>query len=210
MSEPFIGQIMQVGFSYPPRGWQLCAGQIIAIQQNSALFALLGTTFGGNGQTTFALPDARGRAFVGVGQGPGLSNYTWGEVTGTEQNTLLISNMPAHNHTATFQGIQGATTASGTLAAVTTTTGAVNTPSAGAQLTTAPNAGAAQVKIYAPSGTGSNPVNLGGLDVQGGNFTPQGTVTVGVNGGNIPVNNIQPVLAVYTCIAMEGIFPSRN
>src|SRR5215211_4319727 len=104
MSEPFIGQIMLVPYNFAPRGWAFCAGQILPIAQNTALFSLLGTTFGGNGQTTFALPDLRGRAPIGQGQGPGLSNISLGEAAGTETVTLLSTNMPAHSHTVTCDG----------------------------------------------------------------------------------------------------------
>jgi microcystin-dependent protein len=82
--EPFLGQIQAFGFNFAPRGWAQCQGQLLAINTNTALFSLLGTTYGGNGQTTFALPDFRGRTMVGQGQGPGLSAYTIGQVGGTE------------------------------------------------------------------------------------------------------------------------------
>ena|SRR5688572_20065966 len=100
MSEPFLGMICQVGFNFAPRGWALCNGQILSIAQNTALFSLLGTTYGGNGQTTFALPDLRGRVPIHAGQGPGLSNYDLGQVAGAEAITLTVANMPTHNHTA--------------------------------------------------------------------------------------------------------------
>lgn len=98
MDNPFIGMIALFGFNFPPKGWAYCNGQLIAIASNSALFALLGTMYGGDGRVTFALPDLRGRVPIGMGQGPGLSDYVQGEVSGTETTTLLISNMPAHNH----------------------------------------------------------------------------------------------------------------
>jgi microcystin-dependent protein len=96
---PFLGGIFMFAGNFAPRGYALCQGQILAISQNTALFSILGTTYGGNGQTTFALPDLRGRAPVGQGQGPGLSSITLGEVAGTESATMLTTNMPAHNHT---------------------------------------------------------------------------------------------------------------
>src|SRR5690242_16195919 len=96
---PFLGCIFMFAGNFAPRGYALCQGQILPIAQNTALFSLLGTTFGGNGQTTFALPDLRSRAAVGVGQGPGLSNIDLGEVAGTESVTLTINNLPSHNHT---------------------------------------------------------------------------------------------------------------
>jgi len=96
--EAYIGLITMFAGNFAPRGWQLCAGQLLSIAQNTALFSILGTTYGGNGQTTFALPDLRSRVPVGQGQGPGLSNYVLGEVTGTENVSILITNMPAHTH----------------------------------------------------------------------------------------------------------------
>lgn len=95
MSEPFIAQIMMFGGNFAPRGWALCNGQILSIAQNTALFSLLGTTYGGNGQTTFALPDLRSRVPVHPGQGPGLSSYSLGQAGGSESVTLLQSNLPA-------------------------------------------------------------------------------------------------------------------
>ena len=97
-TEPYLGSIAMFAGNFEPRGWAFCAGQLMSIAQNTALFAILGTTFGGDGRTTFALPDLRGRGPVGTGQGPGLSNIQLGELAGAESVTLLASNMPAHNH----------------------------------------------------------------------------------------------------------------
>jgi microcystin-dependent protein len=107
MSEPFIGQIMMFAGNFAPKGWAFCDGSILSIAQNTALFSILGTTYGGNGQTTFALPDLRGRVPIQPGQGPGLSPHTLGEMSGVENVTLLITNMPAHNHTLAASGAQG-------------------------------------------------------------------------------------------------------
>lgn len=96
--EPFIGQIAFVAFNYAPRGWAECNGQVLPIAPNTALFSLLGTTYGGNGQTTFQLPDMRGRVLVHAGQGPGLSNYVQGQTGGQESVTLTTGQMPAHSH----------------------------------------------------------------------------------------------------------------
>jgi microcystin-dependent protein len=98
MSEPFIGQIMQFGGNFAPRGWALCNGQLQSIAQNSALFSILGTTYGGDGITTFALPDLRGRLPMHPGNGPGLTPRQLGEASGTETVTLTTSQMPAHTH----------------------------------------------------------------------------------------------------------------
>ncbi|MBD2386866.1 phage tail protein [Cylindrospermum sp. FACHB-282] len=96
MSEPFIGQIILFAGNYAPKGWALCQGQILSISQNQALFSILGTTYGGNGQTTFGLPDLRGRFPIGTGQGPGLTNRDLGELAGSER--LTASQLPAHTH----------------------------------------------------------------------------------------------------------------
>jgi microcystin-dependent protein len=97
--DPILASIMIFGGNFAPKGWAFCNGQILSINQNQALFSLLGTTYGGNGTTNFALPDLRGRVPMHMGQGPGLSNYVLGQSAGTETNTILVSNMPAHNHT---------------------------------------------------------------------------------------------------------------
>lgn len=104
MDTPFIAGIVLFAGNFSPRGWAFCQGQILPIAQYTALFSLLGTTFGGNGQTTFALPDLRGRVPIHPGQGPGLSNYILGQQGGTETHTLTIDEMPAHNHTVGAHG----------------------------------------------------------------------------------------------------------
>ena len=96
--EPFLGFISMFGFGFAPRGWATCDGQLLSIAQNTALFSLLGTTYGGNGQTTFALPDLQGRVAVHTGQGPGLSPRDLGEVGGVENVTLTTQQIPAHTH----------------------------------------------------------------------------------------------------------------
>jgi microcystin-dependent protein len=103
MSEPFVGQISIGGFNFAPRGWAQCNGQLMPIQQNTALFALLGTTYGGNGQTTYALPDLRGRAPMCFGNGPGLTPRPLGDVTGSESVALLPTEMPTHTHAVSAQ-----------------------------------------------------------------------------------------------------------
>lgn len=197
MSEPFIGQIEYFGFNFAPRNWAFCNGQLLPINQNAALFSLLGTTYGGNGTTTFALPDLRGRTAIHWGSGPGLSNYSLGQVSGTETVTLLTTQMPAHVHSATYtpttQPVINAATAKAT----------ASIPSAGALLARSvddsPNPGA-QVRIYAPAGT-TPTVSLGGVNVAG---------TTAIAGSNVPVSNLPPYLTINTCIALFGIFPSRN
>lgn len=98
MSDPFIGEIRMFGGNFAPRGWAFCEGQLLAIAQNTALFSLFGTTYGGDGRTTFGLPDLRGRAPIHPGQGPGLTSRTLGERGGAESTTLSVANLPAHTH----------------------------------------------------------------------------------------------------------------
>src|SRR4029078_9854185 len=98
MSEPFLAEIVMFAGNFAPRGWAFCQGQILSIAQNTALFSLLGTTYGGNGQTTCELRDLRGRVPVGTAQGPGLPSINLGEPAGEPTHTLIITEMPAHNH----------------------------------------------------------------------------------------------------------------
>lgn len=117
MSEPFIGEIRNFGFTFAPRGWAQCQGQMMSIQQNTALFSLLGTTYGGNGQTTFGLPDLRGRTAISVGQGPGLGNRTQGEVGGVEQVTLTSQQVAPHTHGVTASSQAAAKSPAGSVPA---------------------------------------------------------------------------------------------
>ncbi len=107
--EPFIGQVMIFAGNFAPRGWAFCSGQILSIEQHQALFSILGTIYGGDGRTTFALPDLRGRAPIHTGQGPGLSSYREGERGGQETVTLTTNEIPSHNHSAsmTLKGSTG-------------------------------------------------------------------------------------------------------
>lgn len=107
MSNPFLGEIRMFGCNFAPRGWAFCNGQLLSITQNTALFSLLGTTYGGNGTTTFGLPDLRGRVPIHFGTGPGLSPYSQGQIGGTENVTLLTTQIPAHNHTVNAVGTGG-------------------------------------------------------------------------------------------------------
>ena len=174
MSSPFLGQIQLFPYNFAPRGWAFCSGQTLSIAQNTALFSLLGTTYGGNGQTTFALPDLRGRVPISSGQGPGLSSYDLGQVGGTETDTLTINNLPSHQHTvAPFCN---------------SSEGGAATPAAGFMGKTGGDG------IYAAAHDNS----------------PMGATPSGLTGGNQPFQIIQPYLTLNYCIALQGIFPSRN
>ena len=108
MSNAFIGQIQPFGLNFAPRNWAMCNGQILSIAQNTALFSLLGTTYGGNGQTTFALPNLQSRFPLHFGQGPGLSSYALGQQAGGESDTLTINQIAAHNHAVVINASTGA------------------------------------------------------------------------------------------------------
>lgn len=108
MSEPFVGEIRMFAGNFAPRGWAFCDGQLLAVSQNDALFSLFGTIYGGDGRTTFGLPDLRGRIPVHVGTGPGLSNRRLGAKNGAERETLTVNQLPAHTHQ--FQASQGSAT----------------------------------------------------------------------------------------------------
>jgi microcystin-dependent protein len=107
--DPFVGQLLLGAFNFAPLGYALCHGQVLSIQQNTALFSLIGTNYGGNGVTTFALPDLRGRVPVGAGLGPGLSDYVMGQAEGSEVVNLSVSELPAHSHS--IQGVGGGSSA---------------------------------------------------------------------------------------------------
>jgi microcystin-dependent protein len=171
--EPFIGEIMMTGYSFCPRGYAETNGQLLAISQNTALFSLLGTTFGGDGRVTFALPDLRGRVPIGQGQGPGLSSYTLGQVGGAESFTLTVGQMPAHNH-----GVQ------------------------------ATNANADK------AGPGSKfpavEPNLTNMYHDGPPNRLMNSEMITPTGQNQPVGHRSPYLTLRFCIALQGVFPSRN
>ena len=187
--EAFIGTILAFAGNFAPRGWMMCQGQLLPINQYSALFAILGTTYGGNGQTTFGLPDLRGRTLVGMGQGPGLSNVAQGQQWGTENVTLLTTQIPAHTHPTTV-ALNAA--ANDVTALSNVATGNTFASDAGGR------GGAPVPAIYSASKT---TVALGALAA---------TATAGVAGGSQGHPNVQPSLGINYIICLEGIFPSRQ
>jgi microcystin-dependent protein len=204
MSDPFLGEIKMVGFSFAPRGYALCAGQQMAIQQNSALFSLLGTTFGGNGQTTYGLPDYRGRAPIGMGQGPGLTFVNQGEVGGVESTTLNLLQMPIHNHAAVATATA---TSTGSLQVASTSSNPSATPSTTNNVLAASGGGPGSATIWSDQ-IGSTPVTLANLETI--NTTVGVNVTLQTAGGSQPVALRNPYMGTNFIIATEGIFPSRN
>ena len=193
-----LAEIRMFAGNFSPRGWQFCNGQLLAISQWTAVFALVGTTYGGDGQTTFAVPDFRGRVAVGTGTGNGLSNVQLGQMSGTETVALFITQIPAHNHTATA-GTGGTGTA--TLNAVTANG---NTQSPSGNYIAASRT--ASVASYIASGT-TAAMNAGSITLS--NITA-GAPTIGITGGSGPHSNMQPYLGINYIICVEGIFPSRD
>jgi microcystin-dependent protein len=191
MSQPYLGQIEAFPYGFVPKNWLACAGQLLPINQYQALFALLGTTYGGNGTTNFQLPDLRGRAAVGQGNGAGLTPRVIGETLGETNHTLLISELPAHNH------MMAAASTAPTASDVATPGPTVVLANATYTVTIAPPPPApttAAMNLYA-----SGNVN-----------TPLAPTAIGQAGGSQPHPNMMPYLALQFCIAMSGIFPSRN
>ena len=205
MSDPYLGEIRMVGFNFAPTGWALCQGQLLAISQNSALFSLLGTFYGGNGQSNFQLPNLQGRSPVGVGQGLGLTNINIGEMGGTENTTLTIANMPQHTHAAT----QAAGTATGNIAlpATTSTASTSETGVPGPTAVLGPiSSGGRPLGLY--STASDNPTTLKPFSVT--LPTTAGAITNSLTGSNVPVALRNPYLGINFCIALQGVFPSRG
>lgn len=180
MDLPFLGEMLLISFNYAPKGWALCNGQLLPINQNQALFSLLGTTYGGNGQTTFALPDMRGRAPVHVGAG-----YTQGQRGGEEAHTLTISELPGHIHPMSGDAVRAATSNFNVAAENYSLGKSIGVPSSGA--TFAEN-------IY------DNAVPSGAL----------ASGVVGNSGGSQPHQNMQPYIVMNWIIALQGIYPSQT
>jgi microcystin-dependent protein len=182
MSNPFISMIEAFGFNFAPRGWALCAGQTLPINQNQALFSLLGTTFGGDGRTTFNLPDLRGRLALGFGQGAGLSPHDLGAASGEEAHQLLSSEVPSHAHTLNATNnsqSNGTNVPSGSVLMGSGYGIEANNPEENIYSNTAPTVAMA-------------------------------ASAVGAAGGGGPHENRMPFLTINYCIALQGIFPSRN
>ncbi|RIV85979.1 phage tail protein [Aurantiacibacter zhengii] len=174
---PMIGEIVPYAFTFCPRDWAHADGQLLSIAQNTALFSLYGTTYGGDGRTTFALPDLRGRVPMGQGTGPGLTTRQMGQRFGSETNTLSINQMPAHNHDP-------------------------------------------RMNVSTSDAISRNPINSyfaqsadnkfeAGTNVTGDQMAP-GAISSSTVGGSQAVNNIAPTLVLRYCVALYGIFPSRN
>jgi len=181
MAQQYLSELRVFGFGFPPKGWALCNGQLLAINQNQALFALIGTTYGGNGTTNFQLPNFQGRTMLGVGKSPiSGAQYVWGEIGGVENVTLLPTQMPNHTHLVAAQTVAANSTVAAT-AKIAVVKNTVTTTDV--------------INVYA---TGVAP-NVA--------LEPR---TIGSAGNNTPHTNMPPFLVMNICIATTGLFPSRN
>lgn len=179
--EGFIGQIMMFGGNFAIRSWALCNGQLLAISQNTALFSILGTTYGGDGRTTFGLPDMRGRSPMGEGNGPGLTDRRLGQKFGVEDVVLNTTQIPSHAHPAT------------------TTTQIAVSAAAGGESTV-------NGQHIANHTSAFNEDPTAGATLAGATSS----TTVGNAGGNLSHNNMQPNQVVTFLICIQGVFPSRS
>jgi len=199
--EGYIGEVRHFAGNFEPRSWNFCRGQQMSIANYTALYALIGTTYGGDGMTTFNLPDFRGRVALGTGQGPGLTNVVIGAISGTEQVTLIQTNLPAHNHAVTTTPINPGLTVS-----VNSAQASTHTPTAGMSIASAGYmaSGSFVENLGFNTATPAVALNPGTVDMS------SLTVNNSTAGGSGPHNNMQPYLAVNFIICIEGIFPSRN
>ncbi|YCM46715.1 tail fiber protein [Verrucomicrobiaceae bacterium 227] len=173
MSEPFLSELRMFGFNFPPRGWSSCDGQLLPINQNQALFSLLGTTYGGDGRTTFALPELRGRSPRGMGISDQGQSAPLGQKSGAETDTINVTTMPSHSHGFNVDP-----------------NGSTETTPGGHFL-----------------GVDTDPVMYHPVDSP---VTLMDEEDLTSSGGGLPHDNMQPFLAINFCIAMVGLFPSRN
>ncbi len=180
--DSYLGAVFCFGFNFPPYGWAQCNGQVFPISGNEALFSLIGTTYGGDGVTTFALPNIQGRVPIGTGQGPGLANYVLGQIGGVESVTLAVNNLPAHTHpgTATIP--------------VSSAAGDSNDPSG-------------RYFARSSSAVGNTYSGTSGV-VMAGPLT--GTSGTAGTGSPVPISLMNPYQTLNYCISIYGIFPSRN
>jgi len=191
-SDPFIGEISLVAFSYAPDGWAHCDGRLLPVSQYGALYSLIGATYGGDGVSTFALPDLRGRSAIGAGAGQGLSPVPLGAYLGQESVELLQSQLPTHTHAASF--------ASGGARPVGYSGGGSLTDPTGAVPANPVGEGGAALPAFAPAAEANG--GLAPLPVEG-------QVTVSPTGAGNPVDLRNPALGLNYIIALVGVFPPR-
>lgn len=190
MAESITGEIQVFGFNYPPYQWAYCAGQLVPIQQNTALFALLGTYYGGDGRTTFGLPNLCSRVAIGQGQGPGLSPYYIGDSGGDESMALSIATIPPHNHSVIGAGNPMASSSAGTQPG----------PDSGHSTLGAFEDATLSATNNAYTNNAPNVALNAGAPLR---------ATIGATGSGMPFSTMQPTLGLNYSICMYGYFPQR-
>ncbi|WP_281684439.1 phage tail protein [Thalassobaculum salexigens] len=198
----YIGSVCMTAISFCPRGYEPMQGQLLAISEYNALFSLLGCAWGGDCRSSFALPDMRGRAPIGVGAGPGLTAIELGEWRGTETHTLTKEELATHNHTATFTPT-GGSGATGSLMAYSARASG-DTPATGDFIS-----GGGGTSIFGTGGLGAELVELDGLTIEGGQ-SGGGSVAIADTGSSRPFKIQDPVMGLKFCIATEGLYPPRS
>jgi microcystin-dependent protein len=191
MADYFVGEIRPFAFNFAPSQWQPCNGQLMGIAQNTALFSILGTQYGGNGTTTFALPNIQGSALVSQGQLPGGSTYVMGETAGSPGVTVLQNEIPSHTHSFSAA-----------------TAGAIGIE-IGAETSAPGNNVSYLANLVGKSGAGSN-INGLAYETTTAVNTVLAPTAISLAGGSQPHENMPPYLTITYCIATQGIFPARN
>jgi microcystin-dependent protein len=182
MSQPFVGQVIMFGGNFAPQGWMTCSGQLLPISEYQVLFNLIGTTYGGDGQSSFGLPDLQGRVPINQGQGPGLSARVIGQKSGTETVTLTTTQIPGHTHS-------------------------INAVNANANQQVPAGNSILANEVTTATGGGNAFAYVSGTPATTSTMLP---ASLNMAGGNLPHENIQPVMAVTYCISPFGIYPSQN
>ncbi|UTW59414.1 tail fiber protein [Kordiimonas sp. SCSIO 12603] len=214
--EAFMGTILAFGFNYAPRDWAMCQGQLAAIANQTALYSLLGTIYGGDGRTTFAYPELRGRSGVSFGQQPGFNLYVQGQLQGATNIHLSQAQMPQHTHTHSYNGSAGGdVTLEGSLS-VAETHGTKQIPDAGDYIAAPSNSfgSALEGKLYVTpaeaASVGTVPVGGLALSASGGGSFDNASFTINQTGSSSDINIQNPVTVLNYCIAIEGIYPPRS
>lgn len=203
-SEPMIGTMCVFAGNFAPSGYALADGQLLSIASNTALFSILGTTYGGDGETTFGLPDARGRALIGARQGPGLDSYSLGEKGGLERVSLSISQLPSHNHSAATS-VTNTLDADGIATLHANNGSSTETDPENNALGDSPN----REEIYTPDSPNVD-MHTGSISLSiTGSVNSLATTDIGNTGGGTGHENRMPYLAVNWMIALVGVFPSE-
>lgn len=208
MEEPFIGEIRQVSFTYAPRGWAMCNGQVLPISQYQTLFSLISNNYGGDGVTSFALPDLRGRVSIHAGSGPGRVSHLLGSRGGTETVTLTNREMPNHTHSAVFTGTNSSPANLKVYNNVGNQDNVIEDSTKSLAITGNPASGpgfAEMDKLNFSTNQADSTIRNAITGIHS-----EGTVAINSTGGGLEHNNMQPYITVNYIIALMGIYPPRT